>query len=94
MSYLRLVRFTLSEAGRSRAQSMADDLIPAIKAQAGCMSAAFFSGDGGSSGLLVLWDSQEHADAAAAVIRPRLDEHLRGNVSAPPEAGLFPVLAS
>jgi quinol monooxygenase YgiN len=94
MSYLRLVRFRFSEGWRSHAQAMADDLVPAIKEQPGCLSAVFFSDDEGSSGLAVLWDSQAHADAAAAVIRPRLEQHLQGNVTAPPEAGLFPVLAS
>ena len=92
--YLRLVRFTLSEAGRSRAQAMADDLISNIKQQPGCQSAAFFGAEDGSSGLVVVWDTQEHADAASAVIRPKLDQHLSGNVSAPPDVRLFPVLAS
>ena len=92
--YLRLVRFTLSDAARSRAQAMADDLISNIKQQPGCQSAAFFSADDGASGLAVLWDTQEHADAASAVIRPKLDQHLSGNVSAPAEAQLFAVVAS
>ena len=39
MMYLRLVRFNLSAEGRSKAQAMADDLIPAIKQQPGCQSA-------------------------------------------------------
>ena len=74
---------------------MADDLISAIKQQPGCMSAAFFGGgDDGENGLCVLWDSQEHADAAAAIIRPKLDQHLRGNISAQPDTRLFPVIAS
>ncbi len=95
MSYLRLVRFTLSDEGRLQAKAMADDLIPAIKEQPGCMSATFFGGgDDGEAGLTVLWDSQEHADAAAAVISPRLQKHLSGNISAPPDARLFPVIAS
>lgn len=94
MSYLRLVRFTFSESGRPQAQAMADDLIPAIKAQPGCISAIFFSDTNGASGLAVVWDSQAHADAAAAVIRPRLDRHLDGNVAAPPDAGLYLILAS
>jgi hypothetical protein len=47
-----------------------------------------------SRGLAVLWDSQEHADAAAGLIRPQLERHLQGAVAAPPEARLFPVLAS
>jgi len=92
--FLRLVRFTLSESARSRAQAMADDLIPAIKQLSGCQSAVFFGGgDDGESGIAVLWDSQEHADSAAAVISPRLEQHLAGNVTAPPERRLFPVLA-
>jgi hypothetical protein len=93
--YLRLVRFTLSEKGRSRAQIMASDLIPAIKQQAGCISATFFGGgEDGEGGLCVLWDSQEHADAAAAVISLRLQQHLAGNVSGQPDMRLFPVIAS
>jgi len=93
--YLRLVRFTLSAEGRARAQAMADDLIPAIKQQLGCMSATFFGGgEDGESGLAVLWDSQEHADAAADVISPRLQQHLAGNVSGPADRRLFPVLAN
>ena len=92
--YLRLVRFTLSAAGRATAQAMADDLTPAIKQQPGCQSAIFFAGEDGEGGLAVLWDSQEHADAAAAVISPRLEQHLAGNVSGPPDRRLFPVLAS
>jgi len=93
--YLRLVRFTLSEGSRSRAQAMADDLIPAIKEQPGCISAMFFGGEeDGESGICVVWDSREHADAAAAVISPRLEQHLAGNVTGPPDRRLFLVIAS
>ncbi len=91
---LRLVRFTLTEGARSQAQAMADYLIPAIKQQPGCQSAVFFGGGAdGESGLCVFWDSEEHADAAAQVIGPRLQAHLAGNVSAPPDIHLFPVIA-
>ena len=93
--YLRLVRFTLSDGSRSGAQAIANDLIPAIKQQPGCESAVFFGGgEDGECGLFVLWDSQEHADTAAAIIRPRLNEHIAGKVSGPPDARLFSVLAS
>ncbi len=92
--YLRLVRFTLSQAGRPKAQAMADDLVGAIKEQPGCMSATFFgAGDDGESGICVLWDSLEHADAASMVIGPRLMQHLGGNTVREPERRLFPVLA-
>jgi quinol monooxygenase YgiN len=93
--FLRLVRFTLSEGSRSNAQDMANDLIPAIKKQPGCQSAVFFGGgDDGVSGLCVLWDSQEHAAAAADVIGPKLQQNVAGKVIDPPDARLFPVLAS
>ena len=92
--FLRLVRFTFNESGRGRAQVIADDLVARIKGQPGCQSACFFSESDGASGLAVLWDTQEHANAAAAVIRPQLDAHLAGQVTGPPDAGLFPVIAS
>jgi quinol monooxygenase YgiN len=92
---LRLVQFTLSERARERAQAMADDLISAIKQQPGCLSAIFYGGGAdGESGICVLWDSQDHADAAAQFISPRLEAHLAGNVTAPPKRRLFPVIAS
>jgi hypothetical protein len=90
--FLRLVRFTLTDA--ARAQAMAYDLIPRIKPQPGCAHAVCFGESDGASGIAVLWDSQQHADAAAAVIRPMLEQHLSGNVAGPPDARLFPVLAS
>lgn len=93
--YLRLVQFTLSAVGRAKAQAMADDLITAIKEQPGCKGAAFFGGgEDGQAGICVFWDSQEQADTASAVISPRLEQHLAGNVTAPPVRRLFPVLAS
>lgn len=92
--YLRLVQFTLAENARGRAQTIADDLIPAIKQLAGCQSAGFFGGgEDGDCGLVVFWDTQEHADEAAGVIGPKLEAHLAGNVTAPPNRRLFPVLA-
>jgi hypothetical protein len=74
---------------------MADDLIPAIKKQPGCVSAVYFGGGtDGESGLCVLWDSQEHADAAAQVISPKLYAHLIGKVVSPPDIRLLPVIAN
>jgi hypothetical protein len=46
----------------------------------------------GEYGLYVLWDSKENADAAAAVIGPRLQQHLAGNVKSPADIRLFEVL--
>lgn len=93
--YLRLVRFTLAAGRTAEAKTMADDLIPAIKQQAGCISATFFGGGpDGESGMCVLWDSQEHADAASNVIGPRLQQYLAKNASGQAQIRLFPVIAS
>jgi hypothetical protein len=91
---LRLVRFKLSDGNQSRAQSLADELISLIKQQPGCLSAVFFGGDSdGDCGMSVLWDSQAHADAAYALVNPRLQAILAGNVVGPADIRNFPVLA-
>ncbi len=73
--YVRLVRFSFGPGKRAVAQALADDLVPAIREQTGCQSVTAFGDDrDGEYGLVVQWDSQEHADAAAAVISPRLQQ--------------------
>jgi hypothetical protein len=47
----------------------------------------------GEYGIFVLWASAADAGAAASVIRPILDEHLAGNIQAPPDTRLFEVLS-
>jgi len=41
----------------------------------------------------VLWDSEDNANAAAQVVRPKLNERLAGNAKSPPDARLFKVLS-
>ena len=95
MTYMRLVRFTLTPENASQAGVIANDLIPAIKEQPGCLSAWFLGGDkDGECGLSVHWDTREHADAASDIIGPRLQRHLSGHVAGPPDLHLFPVLIS
>ena len=93
--YVRLVRFKFGPGKRAAAQALADNLVPAIHEQAGCQSVAVFGDDqDGEYGLLVRWDTREHADAAATVIGPRLQQHLAGNAEAPPDIRLFEILAA
>jgi len=47
----------------------------------------------GEYGIFVLWETQEYANAAAQLMRPKLDEHLAGNAKRPPDARLFKVLS-
>ena len=91
--YVRLVRFSFGPGKHAEAQSLATELIPAIRVLKGCSSATFFGDQtDGSYGLIVLWASQEEADAAAAVIGPRLQAGLAGNVQGPPDIRLFEVI--
>ena len=91
--YARLVRFSLADGKQSAAQALADELAPEIEKQPGCHGVTVFADEGGEAGLFVLWDTEEHANAAAQVIRPQLEQHLAGNIQGPPDARLFQVLS-
>jgi hypothetical protein len=68
---LRLVQFNFPE--RSNAEALASEIVPAIRSQPGCERCAFFADyETGDYGLVVLWQSKEAAEAAAAVISPML----------------------
>jgi len=93
--FARLVRFKLEPGTEMQAQQLADDLTPLIAGQPGCQAVTIFGDDAdGEYGIYVLWDSQEHADAAAGIVRPQLDKHLAGKIARPPEPKLFRVLGS
>ena len=47
----------------------------------------------GQYGIFVLWHSEDDANTAAGVIRPKLDEHFSANVQGPPETPLFEVMS-
>ena len=92
---LRLVRFTLDPRSSTLAQTIANDVITAIKQQPGCLSAVFFGGSSdGDCGMCVLWDNQAHADAAFAMINPKFQALVAGKVTAPADIRNFPVLAN
>jgi heme-degrading monooxygenase HmoA len=92
--YARLVRFAFGPGSRAEAQGIADDVAPLIASQPGCESVTVFGDDSdGQYGIFVLWDSEDNAEAAARLIRPKLDEHFSGKVQAPPEARLFEVIS-
>jgi heme-degrading monooxygenase HmoA len=93
--YVRLLRFALAPDKEAVATALARDLVPEISRQPGCRAVSCFGdAESGQYGLYVLWNSQEEANAAANVIRPKLDQHLSGHALRPPEAGLFRVIES
>ena len=77
--YIRLVQFSLGTGKRSAAEAIADRIVPAIRAQKGCDRCEFVTDDrAGDYGIVVLWASQEAADAAYGVINPILQSALSG----------------
>ena len=88
--YTRLVRFSLGPGNEAQVQELAEELGPLISVQPGCQAVTVFGDHGeGDYGVYVLWDTQEHADTAAGIVRPRLNEHIAGIATAPPETRLF-----
>jgi quinol monooxygenase YgiN len=93
--YARLVSFALQEGKESVAAELARDLVPDVRRQPGCQAVTCFGdSESGRYYLYVLWGSKEEADAAAAVMAPKLQKHLAGNTVAPPERNLYPVIES
>ena len=93
--HARLVRFSLGPGKRAVAQALSDDIAPLIATQPGCNSVTVFGDDSdGQYGIFVLWDTEANANAAAQLVRPKLDQHLSGHVQAPPEARLFEVIST
>ena len=91
--YARLVRFSFGAGKRAAAQAIADDLAPLIASQPGCGGVTVFGDDrDGEYGIFVLWDSEANADAAARLVRPKLEEHLAGHAQGPADARLFEVI--
>jgi hypothetical protein len=93
--FVRLVYFNFGPGRRDAAEALAAELGPVIRAQPGCASATFFGDDAdGQYGIFVRWDTQAHADAAAAIVGPRLERHLAGKVKAPPMRRLMEVIGA
>ena len=91
--HARLVRFRLAPGSQAKVDDLVAELRPLIEGRAGCGGVTFFGDDAaGEWGVFVLWATQEDADGAAAVMRPRLDAHLRGHLQAPPDTRLFEVV--
>ena len=91
--FARLVYYNLGPGQRSAAEALTKELGPLIRSQNGCANVTFFGDDAdGQYGIFVLWDTQAHADDAAAVVAPRLERHLAGKVKAAPTRRLFEVM--
>lgn len=93
--FARLVRFSFEPGNDSKAEELANEIGPLIAKQPGCQAVTVFGDHGdGEYGIYVLWDTQENANSAAGLVRPRLNEHLAGHAKSPPDARLFQVMWS
>ena len=70
---LRLVQFNLGPGTHATAESIANRVVPLIRAQPGCDRCEFFGdNDSGEYGIVVVWASKQYANAAASVVSPVL----------------------
>lgn len=70
---LRLVQFNLGPGTHATAESIANRVVPLIRAQPGCDRCEFFGdNDSGDYGIVVVWASKQDANAAASVVSPVL----------------------
>ena len=92
---MRLVRFTFGPGKSAEVSGIRDEIVPLVASQPGRQGVTLFGDDGeGEYGLAVLWDTEDNANAAQAVVGPKIGAYFEGNVRQPPERRLFPVIAS
>ena len=90
--YAQLVMLTLGPGMRSTAGKIADQFAPALKTLKGFKRVIFIGDETtGEYGSLSLWESKEDAEAAAAVMRPKLEQAVSGIAKAPPTRRFFEV---
>jgi hypothetical protein len=93
--FIRLVRFSFGPGKQGEAQAIVDEIVPLIADQPGCERVTMFGDDSdGEYGIIVYWDTREHADEAAVIVSPKLMGHFEENVRGEPELHLFPVKSS
>src|SRR5688572_19051206 len=84
----RLVIFTLRPGQRTAIQALAREFDPLYRAQQGFNELYVIADDlSGQYGSFSVWQSQADADAANAVIAPRLQRALAGRLEDPPIVG-------
>ena len=89
---LRLVQFNLGPGTRATAESIANRVVPLIRAQPGCERCEFFGDDeSGDYGIVVLWASKHDAERAAGIVGPVLTPALKETKATGDNRRLFEV---
>lgn len=91
--YSRLVIFRVEPGKRSTIEELVGEFDPLYRAQKGFRH-LFVIGDDttGEYGSFSVWETKEDAEAANAVIAPRLQQALTGLLEGPPDRWFFEVL--
>ncbi len=90
--YARLTLFTLGPGMRSKAEEIAGEMIPKVKAQKGFKSINFLGeNETGEYGAFILWETKEDGEAAKEALFPILQSKLTGIAKGPPTLKLFEV---
>ena len=90
--YASLSIIKLGPGMRSTAEKIADQSVPTLKAMKGFKGVTFL-GDVtvGEYSSLSLWESKEDAEAAAAVMAPKVEQAVSGIAKEPPTRRFFEV---
>jgi heme-degrading monooxygenase HmoA len=90
--YAQLLMLKLGKGMRPAAEKIADQFLKAIKTLKGFKSITFFGDvESGEYGSLGLWASKEDAEAAAALMKPKLEQAVKGIAKAPPTRQIYEV---
>lgn len=90
--YIRLVTFKASPGKKSELIMIADKFVPLIKSQKGNDGCKFIIDDeSGEYGMVIKWDTKEHADAAKAIVGPQLMPILNEIAGKPVDVKLYEV---
>lgn len=92
MSYARLTLFNLGPGQRSKAEALAEEMVPLVKAQPGNEGATFLiDEENGEYGAFLLWDTKEHGEAAKEKMLPILMSKIGDIMKGPPSLKLYEV---
>ena len=90
--YAQLSIIKLGGGMRSTAEKIADQSLPTLKMLKGFKSVTFFGDvELGEYGSFTLWETKEDAEAAAAVMRPKVEKAVSGIAKAPPTRQFYEV---
>ena len=77
--HVRLVRFSVSQGATAAADAVKANVLPTIREQFRLGSMTFFGDEvEGEYGIVIVWESEDHANTAAISVVPKLQELWKG----------------